>query len=317
VALSSIALVAATAAVLLPARSADALADPLSSAAPAPPSAGDTRSLLGTVEVDARRRREEMKPVVSQFVGSVITHVFDRSLARWHTPICPLVAGLPRERGEFVLARVSQNVTAAHAPLATEHCRANLFIVLADQADGLLTRWYARDRRMFDTSSGVGALQRFLATPRPVRVWYNASIRSDDGVPLTSDALPTSSMGLAAAGVNDYATNRIRLGSHLERGAVRALSSVIVVVDTSFLARVNMGQLADYVSMVALAEARLDAPTPPAPTILTLFRPTATAAPQALSAWDQALLKSLYTTDQSSVMQQTQMEVCMLDELAK
>jgi hypothetical protein len=212
---------------------------------------------------------------------------------------------------------VSQNAAAAHAPLAPEHCRANLFIVLTDEAETLLSRWHSRDRQMFDESSGVGAVKRFLSTPRPVRVWYNAAISSADGEPLTSDSLPTSAMGLSASGLNQYPMNRVRLGSHLERGAVRALSSVIVVVDTHFLVNVNMGQFADYVSMVGLAEVRLDAPVQPAPTILTLFAPTTNGPPQALSEFDQALLKSLYTTDQASVMQQAQMEVRMLDELAR
>ncbi|MGH7107435.1 MAG: hypothetical protein ACREFT_13120, partial [Acetobacteraceae bacterium] len=53
----------------------------------------------------------------------------------------------------------------------------------------------------------------------------------------------------------------------------------------------TIGQLADYVALIGLAQVRPEADPGNAPTILTLFRdpkhPT-----QALSAWDRALLYS-------------------------
>jgi hypothetical protein len=65
-------------------------------------------------------------------------------------------------------------------------------------------------------------------------------------------------------------------GTRLRYGAVQKLTSVIVVVDSTQTTNINMGQLADYVAMVGLAQIRLEANTGTAPTILGLFRDTPT-----------------------------------------
>src|SRR6202000_2554054 len=95
--------------------------------------------------------------------------------------------GLPSERGEFILARVSQVATAAHAPLAGEHCKPNFFIVVTSQPDLLLQKWVRRDPRMVNTCNGGGYLREFLHSRGPVRVWYNAEFRTRDGTSLTED----------------------------------------------------------------------------------------------------------------------------------
>jgi hypothetical protein len=177
----------------------------------------------------------------------------------------------------------------------------------------LLKKWRARDRQMFDDHDGEGKIKRFLNTPRPVRVWYNAAVSSDDGMPLTSDSLPLSGTSLT---VNQYPSNTVRTGTRLQRGAVQNLSSVIVIVDTNRLTSLSVGQLADYIAMVGLAEVHLDADAGSTPTILHLFDMTGEASPQGLNDWDQALLKSLYTTDQKSVMQLSQIETRMLQSVA-
>src|SRR5581483_9714833 len=100
------------------------------------------------------------------------------SLERWNTPICPLVAGLSREQGEFVLQRVSQIARDAHAPLGPERCRPNLYIVITDNPDLLLEKWSRRDRHLLNTCNGMGYVKEFLHSRQPVRVYYNARFSS-------------------------------------------------------------------------------------------------------------------------------------------
>src|SRR4051794_39145067 len=58
----------------------------------------ETRSTLDTVTINARRE-QEIKRQINRFVaGTVFTYLND-SLERWNRPVCPLVAGLPKERG--------------------------------------------------------------------------------------------------------------------------------------------------------------------------------------------------------------------------
>ena len=271
-----------------------------------------------TVTVEAKRERKEVERQVNQFVFAVAVRSLHDSLSRWNSPICPLVAGLPREQGEFVLARLSQIAKSANAPLAGEHCKANFYVVVTPQPEELLKKWRARDRRMYDSRNGIGQLRTFLDTPRAVRVWYNVGFASSDGKPVTGDtiagALVGTPLGLSLLMAN-VPTNSISTGSRLTYSAVRSLSSVIVVVDANRVQELNFGQLADYVGMVGLAEIHQDADVGPVPTILRLFRPSEDP-PQGLSAWDQAFLGSLYGVDQRSVLEQPMMERSMVRTLA-
>lgn len=100
-------------------------------------------------------------------------------------------------------------------------------------------------------------------------------------------------------------------GTRLQHVQIQALSTVIIVVDLNQLQQVNFGQLADYIGMVGLAQIRADADNEEVPSILSLLRHPQTA-PQALTVWDQALLRALYTTSQANVMQASAIKVSMV-----
>lgn len=285
-----------------------------------PPGSGASapaKAPLDTVTVQAQRERKEVEREVNQFVFAVAVRYLHDSLSRWNTPICPLVAGLPREQGEFVLARLSQIARSAKAPLAAEHCAANFYVVVSPQPELLIRQWQAHDRRMFNTRNGMGYLRNFRDAPRPVRVWYNVDFVSTEGKPiLSADALAGAIMGTGTnVQMMDVPTNSVSMASKLTHSAVRSLSSVIVVVDAGRVQALSFGQLADYVGMVGLAEVNQDAEVGPVPTILRLFR-TTPDPPQRLSAWDEAFLTSLYAVDQGSVVQQPRMKRQMVSTLA-
>ncbi len=277
------------------------------------------KGALDAVTVEARRERKEVEHEVNQFVFAVAVRYLHDSLSRWNTPVCPLVAGLPHEQGEFVLARLSQIATAAKAPLAGEHCKANFYVIVTPQPEVLIRKWQAHDRRMLNSRDGMGYLRDFRDTPRAVRVWYNTDFVSSEGKPIISSddlagALVGSSLGMNLQ-MAKVPTNSVSAASRLRFSAVRSLSSVIVVVDANRVQALNFGQLADYVGMVGLAEVNQDAEVGPVPTILRLFR-TAPDPPQRLSAWDEAFLASLYGVEQGSVMEQPMMKRQMVSSLA-
>src|SRR5215472_10783563 len=287
-------------------------------AAPPRPTASPGKPPLDTVTVAAPRERKDVEREVNEFVFAVAVRSLHDSLSRWNTPVCPLVAGLPREQGEFVLARLSQVASEAKAPLAGERCTANFFIVVTPQPEALLKKWQARDRRMFDTRNGMGQLRRLLDTPRAVRVWYIVGFSSSDGTPITSESLSAALIG-TSLGLNlqneSIPANRVGMPSRLRYTAVRSLSSVIVVVDANRVQGLSIGQLSDYIGMVGLAEVNQDAEVGAVPTILRLFR-ASPDPPQALTAWDQAFLLSLYGVDQASVVELPMMKSRMMSSLA-
>jgi len=285
----------------------------------AQPAAAASHAPPDTVTVQARRERKELERQVSHFVAAVSVRYLNDALSRWNKPICPLVAGLPREQGEFVLARLSQIARQAKAPLAGEHCKkANFYVVVTRDPDGLLKAWRARDPNMYMTRNGGGYIRNFLATPRPVRVWYNTDFVSSEGVALSANvvaaALGGTGLGMQLMMAN-IPTTTVATGTRLRQSAVQSVSSVIVVVDANRVQNLQLGQLADYVGMVGLAEVNLDADVGSAPSIMKLFRDVPDP-PQGLSSFDQAFLSSLYRAEQASGMQISTMETIMLESIS-
>jgi hypothetical protein len=280
-------LVAAAAAIALPfhpggARSAEPPAqDPAT-----PGSSSDSRQGMDSVTVEAKRDGQ-LKSQISEFIAGLVVRYGNGSLERWNTPICPLVAGLPSERGEFILARISQIARDSHAPLAAEHCKPNLSVIVTDNPDLLVEEWSQRNRGLLNTCNGMGYIKAFLHSRQPVRVYYNGKCHPTAGNELVS---------------------------RLRYSAVQELASVIIVVDSRRTTDLDIGQLADYVAMVGLAQVRADADSSEAPSILSLFgKPD--PRPQGLSPWDQSFLHGLYTTNPSSALQVSTIRTSMFKQI--
>ena len=270
------------------------------SAAPAPAPAPH----IDTITVEAARHREEVERQVKAFVGQIAVKPYQSSLARWQTvvPMCPLVAGLPRADGEFILTRISKIAAAAGAPLASEHCKPNLYIVVSANPDALLKAWNKRDVWMFGDESDQGGtkIRKFLNSDSPIRVWYNAELYSDEGTPLGN-----------LEGRANLRANATRIVFN----DTRDLTSALIMVDSTRARGVNFGQLASYIAMLALAEIRAGADGADAPSILHLFSRPENDRPPGLSSWDEAFLKALYHTEQTDKQQLGEIKTTMIQEI--
>jgi hypothetical protein len=267
-----------------------------------PPAAQSGVAALDTVIVEAQRQRE-LERQISSFVSAITLPSRTESLGRWERSVCLFVAGLPLEQGEFVLQRVSQVASEAGMPVAPQGCLPNLLVVMTPEPELFLEKWWRKNPRLFDTVRGVGAIKRTIRTDAPVRVFYNAC----------SAAPPAKAFALRV----ELDCYKGIAGSKLTWGAVRAIYSVIVVVDLQQTRHLQIEPLTDYIAMLALAQIRTDPDLGTAPTILRLFDETNAARPKGLSTWDQAFLESLYGTDSSSVMQLSEIKVRMKGDLAR
>jgi hypothetical protein len=276
---------------------------------------------LDGVTIEAQRNeREQLRHQVDQFVTTAVVHHVGESLMRWDTPVCPLVGGLPREQGEDVLQRFSQAARSAGVPLAPEKCMANLFIIASSQTAQILAELPKKRPALFDTTNGLGGLQHFLLTDRPVRVWYNWQNQGDPNAaifiiatflgnsPAMGGAIGPGSFTGAGDGVRGYKMPNSRLSLTV----TKSINSAVIIVDLTRMKGVNVGQLADYVTMVGLAEINLDRTIISAPSVLRLFSEPSQAPVDGMSPWDQAPLKSLYSTQTQSVMQISDMETQMV-----
>lgn len=293
---------------------------------PAAPTTPETPSTLSKITIQGMRQ-QELRVKVDHFVNSVVSPPpSHESLLRWNKPVCPLVVGLPRDWGDFILAHISQAARDAHARLAGRRCEPNLFVVVTAQPKAVLKQWMAHNPQV-DTKNGIAPLEHFLHSTRPVRVWYNPQPDCAGGAFRPGSAGLMNGVGVPSPGLSKhvaagppggmgptYCDNSI--DTHLMYGEVRSIGYAIVVADMNKLHQkhVTLGQLADYVSLVGLADVRLDTDGAGAPTILRLFHDP--NPPQALTPWDRALLYSLYTTSQSGKLQMTDMEVSMVRRIA-
>lgn len=294
----------------LAARSADdGSMRPKAHGALAAPSPGDANSKLPNVTIEAAREKE-LRLKVDHFVTSVAIQPWGDALFRWTKPVCPLVAGLPKAEGEFVLARISNAAIDAHAPLAGRICSPNLFVVATDDdPEPLLKEWWARDRQMYNfQTKGIEAVEQFIHSTRPVRVWYNTYQGCDN------DVAATSTLAFILAGVGQPGGGppgcEATIGSRIVSMSTGSdISSAIIVVDGRQMKNVNLGQMADYIALVSLADLRPDADSIPVPSILDLFGHG--IPPQGLTRWDRALLYSLYNTSHLSTLEVPEMEITM------
>ena len=273
-------------------------------------------------QIAGQARQERVKHEVDTFVSSAIVQSHhDEVLERWNREVCPLVAGLNKEQGEFILARLSQIAKRAGAPLGDEKCNANFFVVFSrDPVPGLKRLANHHDARGFNDETKA-QLQQFIETPRPVRVWYNVGKTSVEGVLLEAAILdPTSGAARhfpAPPGLDPvYNTVSPQVSSRLNLSpATRDILSVIVVVDTTQVRKLNFGQISDYIGIVGLAQIDLDKDLGRSPTILNVFKDSDELRPMDMTPWDRALLHALYSTPQRNKMQLSEMQTAMLNEI--
>ena len=110
----------------------------------------------------------------------------------------------------------------------------------------------------------------------------------------------------------ELTTNSWAQASHLTFNVCWAIYQVFVIVDPTRFKGVTLGQLADYVAMVGLSQIKADGRLGDAPTILTLFNRPAREASAGITEWDQAFLKAVYSTDQKSVVQKSEIASDMM-----
>ena len=273
-------------------------------AAADPPEANPQKDGFDTTIVAAPRDRAAVERQVRTFVNAIAVKPGEESLARWQSqiPLCPLVAGMPSKDGEYILSRVSKIAAAAGAPLASANCKGNFYVIVTSDPEGVIKAWSKRDVRLFgDEADQGGATIREFNAARSIRVWYNTEFYRLDGTPL----------GTAEGRTNDSAR-----ATRLETNNYRALSSIIVLVDTRHLKNVSFGQVAAYVSMIGLVQLRPQANVTDMPTILNLFADPA-KAPPALTAWDESFLKAVYQTRSTDKAQLAAIKSAMVEDVAR
>lgn len=222
-------------------------------------------------------------------------------LPRWDNEICTSIAGMPARQGQFLADRIAQRAAALGLRPGGPGCQANVAVFVTANSDTFARELFERDRGRFAyrqadnvSTMGQGALDEFLDAPRAVRWWHISETFGQNGISLAGDASQGGMSNAPVARVN---------GTRLTSNTREDLTRVIIIVDANRVQGVQLAALADYVSLVALAQVNPHASTTDYPTIMNLFNGTQVnaGAPTAMTQWDQAFLDALYKSARNTV----------------
>lgn len=241
--------------------------------------------------IEVLGRRGSVEEETQSFVSAVASAPAGTNLARWHGRICVGVANLVSPYAQLVADRISTVGGALGLEIGEPGCRANIMVIFADDATDVARKIVAEDPGAFIPSQsratlGDSALSDFQNVERPVRWWHiSMPVELDTGRPPV--------MKTVGDGVIEVPVLDVRQFSRLHSGVRNDLQRVVVIVDVTRLHGANLASVADYVSMVALAQVRPDVDvTAQLPSILGLFLSQSTS--DRLTEWDIGYLQSLY-----------------------
>ena len=250
-----------------------------------PPQSADDVAEVGDVLVEAQRSQE----AAARFIERIGAPASSRRLARWPRTVCVAVANLSSAPARYLVDRVSQVAMELGLEVGEPGCTANVLIVATVDASEMATRLVDEHRLAFrpggsGTTLSLSQLEAFKTSERPVRWWHVS-------VPVDSE---TGARAVRLAGEDPPVINVSR-ASRLRSDIRDDLNKVIIIIDVDRLGSTTFPQLADYVSMVAMAQIDATASTADIDTVMNVFDDPAFTP--GFTNWDLAYLHALYQAE--------------------
>jgi hypothetical protein len=247
-----------------------------SAAPPAPP----PQQGEPTIVVNGRR---DIQRQVHDFIKALTDVPPAGQISRFDWAVCPAATGLAKRQNDEVADRMRAVATAAGMRVGKPGCRANVLVVVADNAQKFVN--WLRDNEP-EYFVGVPPKEKqALRHTGAAAAWHIEGRIDQDGVNVSRD----TDTGI-------FISSRTDVPSRISTNTHPAFDTAMVVLDSRSLDGLTVVQLADYAAMRAFAKtdpSRLA--TPAAPTILTLLdTPVGRPVPITLTEWDLAYLKALY-----------------------
>ncbi len=236
----------------------------------------------------------EKEKVVRDFVGSYAAPVpsLIGQMARWRVGICPVTTGLSPEFSTFITRRLKEVAALVGAGVdAKEPCKTNVQIIFAPQPQALMDA--VRKQASWLLGFHYLAQAKDLAAfKHPIQSWYATGTTDLNGT-LTPDN--TSFGNCGSWGLADACSATVK-GSRLGKGFRSEFMVVTIVIDMSRVADLEIGPLADYIAMLALAQTKSFDECRDLPSISNLLTADCDAGKKAkaLTVADIAYLRAVY-----------------------
>ncbi|TFI59099.1 hypothetical protein E2493_06120 [Sphingomonas parva] len=196
-------------------------------------------------------------------------------LARFATPICPAVVGMPGPYVDVIVERLRETASGVGLKVADRPCVSNVTLIVVP--DGAQFVDAVRSTLIF---SGLDPWEvRRVKRERPASAWNR--------IQAVNEHFQAAGSG---GSIRVYGT------SLFKQPIQQVILEAFVLIDEKAVVGKSLVQLADYLAMRTLAETK-----PPREggdaTILSLFDPNAAAPPSQATALDHAYLGGLYASE--------------------
>ena len=264
----------------------------------------------GEIVVEGQRTHSPVDDFVQKLTPSQ-----NDQLSRFVEEVCPAVIGLSDDLANEVTGRIRLVASSVGAPIAKPRCSPNLVLLVVHDKQVAIQQLRQRLPGLF-ADMQTAEIHRLVDNPEPAASGQVSSRVGADGMPL-------SMVRIRKEDGNNDAVPLVRGGflSRVNMQIMRRLNLALVVVEARALDQVDTRQLADYTAMRALAVGSSDVSNLPARSILQLFNAGVSPlqAPESVTWWDYAFLKSLYRSSNrvEASNQRAQIAKMMASELGK
>jgi hypothetical protein len=207
-----------------------------------------------------------LNEVLRSFVGSMTQAGPTDQIARWKDDICPIVVGVEPAQADFMTQRILEVGRSVDLRTRRLGCVTTMGIIVTPDAAGVATELIRRFPISFRSDS-ISRMKRFVTSTKPVR-WLSVTNECGDGCSLPN--------------------------SRLVKATRPTFQAIIVIVDAQQIKGISLGELSDYVALVALSN-------PPAErrassnSILSMFEgPRVPGSTYQLTDYDRSFLSGLY-----------------------
>ena len=242
-------------------------------------------------------------------------------LARWKTQVCPETMGIRPEYAKFVSQHIRDVAAKIGAPVnESAKCTPNIRAVFTTTPQELMDNLRLSTPLYlgyYESRLQLAAMAKFT---RPMQSWYTTSTSDVRGNNTVDSNKPTNMAvdyhgmtGIDSSGILiqpsagqlnlGNATIRNVTGNRLNDGVSATFYNVLIVGEPAKLLEYEIGTLADYIAMLALADPGKLEDCAEFPTILNLLVPDCPRIATNLTEGDLAYLKALYKTTPATTLQ--------------
>jgi hypothetical protein len=242
-----------------------------------------------SVTVNGTREREAARALVK---GLAAAAPVSGKLTRWRDGVCPVTVGLRQEAVAFINDRLRAVAAQVGAPVNPDAaCTPNIEIVFTTTPQQLLDNVRKERPQLLGYAGSQAKVDALAVVHRPIQAWYTTQTRDLYGSKVIDLA---HHKGLPQPGLPPDAVAFASTGWRFGNGQTSDFYHVVIAADPTRLTDYPIGQLADYIALLALSHVDTPDSCQPLSSISNLLATGCANVPDGLSAADLAYLDGLY-----------------------